>query len=279
MSFTYDGQSPGKRGTFSSRGIFTETIRYRFTSDSQSDNGFQLITHPDCPKVGWLHPSHPFCWVQSITFDQESGYRLWVVDATYSSEFETTENPLDMPAAVDWGGEQYQEPLLIDVYGDLVVNSAGDPFDPPIMRDFSRRVVTVVKNLADPPAWLLDSEDVINSSDFVLDGVNIPARCAKMQQVTISRRNYQNGVSFRQVSMLIHLNKDTWQFKQLDAGFHENNTTYGRRKITISGDFPTSPVLLDGNGVVLTNPTPTSGVYLEFDGYDEVDFASTYPLT
>lgn len=280
MSFTYIGIGPGGRsGTFTARGVFTERIRYLFESDDQSDNGFDLLSHANCPKVGWTHPSHPFCWVQNISFEQYGGWKQWEVSASYSSEYETTEDPLDMPAAIDWGGEQFQEPLIVDVNGDLVLNSAGDPFDPPIMKDFSRRVVTVVKNLAAPPSWLVDSEDVINDSDFTLDGVTIPARCAKMQSVHISRKNYQNGVQFRQVTMLMHLNKRTWKFRQVDSGFNELYNTTDRIKIQINGEYPTAPVLLDGSGVRLSDPTPTSGVFLEFDGYPEVDFAATFPLT
>ena len=74
-------------------------------------------------------------------------WKGWTVTAEYSSEFTLAENPTNDPATITWGSEQFQRVVVVDKEGDAVVNSAGDPFDPPIMADDSRRVVTVTKNL------------------------------------------------------------------------------------------------------------------------------------
>lgn len=48
-----------------------------------------------------------------------------------------TENPPERPAEISWDMETTTEPIEVDIDGKPLVNSVGEPFDPPIRAPFS----------------------------------------------------------------------------------------------------------------------------------------------
>jgi hypothetical protein len=185
------------------------------------------------------------------------------------------EDPTDDSAVITWGSEQFQRPAVFDRSGNFIVNSAGDPFDPPNMMDDSRRVVTVQKNLAVVPTWILDYQDAVNSDSFTVDGVTIGIGLAKMQTVTVGERNRRNGTVFRTVSFTIHLQREGWLLRPLDAGFRE--IAYGGLvNIKNPGDeeLPGAPVPLNGSGAALASPSFSTCVFLPFEVYATRAFSS-----
>jgi hypothetical protein len=123
-------------------------------------------------------------------------------------------------------------------------------------------------------------QDAVNSSSFVVDGVTIGAGLAKMQNISVSPRQSRNGTSFRTVTFSIHLQKQGWQSKQLDAGFRQIGYGGALENIRNEGDdeLPAAPVPLDGSGVALTDPSPSTAVYRTDTVYEAKDF-SALPLT
>jgi hypothetical protein len=166
---------------------------------------------------------------------------------------------------------------VVDVFGNACLNSAGDPLQD-LLRERSRRVVTVIKNVAAVPDWIITAEDAVNSSDFVLDGFTVPATKAKLSAPQLGRWETRNNVRFRQMTMTIKLNKDGWISQPLDAGYRYRSGN-SRLLITNSdGTVPTNPVPLNGGGQVLDNPTPSTAVFRNFDLYPQLNF-NTLPLT
>jgi hypothetical protein len=164
---------------------------------------------------------------------------------------------------------------VFDRNGNFIVNSAGDPFDPPNMMDDSRRVVTVQKNLAVVPTWILDYQDAVNSDSFTIDGVTVAAGLAKMQTVTVGEVQRRNGNTFRSVNFTIHLQREGWLLRPLDAGFRE--IAYGGLvNIKNPGDdeLPGAPVPLNGSGVSLASPSFSTCVFLSFEVYATRAFSS-----
>jgi hypothetical protein len=240
------------------------------------------------PVIGEVHPDDAGAWCTTLQVDPSDPWKGWTVTAEYSTERELAEIPTSDPAEITWGSEQFQKAAITNYAGEAIVNSAGDPFDPPIMIDDSRPYVTVSKNLATVPTWVMTYQDAVNSASFIVDGVTVGAGLAKMQNISVSPKQSRNGTSFRTVTFTIHLQKQGWLSKVLDAGFRQivdsgsgsGSGSPGLENIRNLGDdeLPAAPVPLDGAGRALENPTPANAVYRYDTVYETKDF-SALPLS
>jgi len=275
----YIGEDPDGRSAQNTKGARTYVRKFKLRTTSQADGPFAVGSNASLPIIGNTHPEDANAFCVSLQVENTNPWAGWTVTANYSDERTIDDTPTDDAASISWGSEQFQKPAVFDLSGNLIVNSAGDPFDPPAMMDDSRRVVTVEKNLAVVPVWILDYQDAVNNDAFTVDGVSIGIGKAKMQNVTVSPRQRRNGTIFRTVTFTIHLQRDGWLLDILDAGFREK-VSGGRRNIKNNGDgeSPTAPVPLDGNGLPIDDPTPTNCVFLQFAVYKTRAFSSL-PLT
>jgi hypothetical protein len=280
MAVTYVGElSEGRRAT-NSRGVRTYTRVFRLTTSSQTDNAYTVGSNISLPVIGNTFPSDGNAYCTDLDVQCVRGWRIWDVTATYSTERQLNTTPTSDPVFVQWDTEQFQKPATQDKDGDAVVNSAGDPFLPPEQMDDSRRVVTITKNLSSVPAWILTYQDAVNSDTFTIDGISIAIGEAKMQRVSVGPAEIRNGTAFRAVTFVIALRRDGWAYKILDQGYNEKDPADStkRKPITVRGQLPTSPVLLDGNGNQLANPATANAVYLTYNVYKTQAFSSL-PLT
>lgn len=268
MSLTYEGIRPGRRARNDGKQITAQLIQ-GFHGDSTTSE-VDVMTHASAIKWGSAHPYIPFCWCNDVDV-QQNGKLEWVLTANYSTLIELNENPLFDPAYIEWDGDNFEEPLVYDRNGDAVVNSAGDQYEN-LFRERTRRVVTVTKNVATIPDWIIDNEDAVNSAIFSLDGISIGIEKAKLRPPSISRKQVRNGVTYREMKMIFTLNKDTWVTKAVDAGYRYKSGTERKRIVSDDGSDVTQPVCLDGTGLVLSNPTPATIVFNEFDTYPTYDF-------
>jgi len=277
MTVTYLG--PGTTRTAkNSKGIRTYTRTGLFTTSDQDEGEYAVGSHASVPLIGSVHPEDPLAWCVDIQVENTNPWKGWTVTATWDSAVEIGENPLFEPAAIDWDGENFEEVLIVDRNGYAVLNSAGDPFENS-MRERTRRVISVVKNVASVPSWILDAEDAVNSSTFIIDGFAVSAGLAKLNAPKLGRWQTRNGTSFRELTMQIKLNKDGWNYKPLDVGYRYKNGLDERiRIVNDDGTDITTPVCLDGTGLVLTNPSPASAVYGDFEQYPQYDF-NLLPIT
>ena len=279
MAVEYIGEDPSGRSAQNTKGARTYVRKFKLRTTTQADGPYAVGSNASLPIIGNTHPEDANAFCVSLQVENTAPWAGWTVTANYSDERTIDDTPTDDAASISWGSEQFQKPAVFDLAGKLIVNSAGDPFDPPAMMDDSRRVVTVEKNLAVVPTWILDYQDAVNNDSFTVDGVTIGIGKAKMQNVTVSPRQRRNGTIFRTVTFTIHLQRDGWLLDILDAGFREK-VSGGRRNIKNNGDgeAPTAPVPLDGNGQPIDDPTPTNCVFLQFSVYKTRPFSSL-PLT
>lgn len=281
MTAVYMGEIPSARTGTNQKGVRTYTRAFRVETTSQNDGPYAVGTATGLPLIGTPHNEDSFAYCVSLTPANTDPWRGWTVTAEYSSAIEIFENPHDDTAQITWSTEQYQVVAHKDKDGKAIVNSAGDYFSDPVpMRDECRRIVTIEKNLSTVPAWILTSENAVNSESFNLDGITIAAKRAKIQRVSIGPKENRNGTAFRRVSIEIHLQKNGWDLEPLDAGFRELNDDGKLIAITSPGDSTdvTTPVLLDGAGKRLDDPTPESAVFGSYEIYPTFDF-SALPLT
>jgi hypothetical protein len=246
------------------------------TDDPQDDGPLVMAQIPVSP--GDPHPNDGGAYAEAAEVQQGSTRLVWLGTVRYTTDRDYQPNPVNDPAVITWDGEPFQRPLIKDRNGEAVLNSAGDPFDPPIMRDDNRPVVNVVKNVSSVPIWVLNYRDVVNSDAFTVDGVAIAAGLAKIKWIPVSERKYRNGISYRTLTFQIHLNKDGWNFKPLDMGYREKDGTDRKPIYDAAGKAVTQPMLLDGSGAKLDDPSPSTAVFLDYEGYEEAPF-SILPLS
>jgi hypothetical protein len=283
----WDELSGGRDGDVESgkkQTIRRHTRVFRAKTDNNYDDDEIVKAYGECPRVGHAHPNDSGSWCRKVKASNDSfSHRHWLVTAIYSSEFEIAEDPQVDPADIDWDAQLFQRPYFVDNEGKAIVNSAGDYPDPPLEGDDAVWVVSVRKNFSAVPTWILTYKNAVNTSAFVLDGVTIAARQAKISGIRISTKQERNGVPYRAVAIVFHLKDDgdTWDKKWLDQGLNEKDPSDStkRRKITdVNGAYVTSPAMLDGSGAKLSDPKPDTAVFNTDKLYPEKDF-SVLPLT
>ena len=267
----------GREGGGDLSGSITHTQLYRVRTDNKFDDQVTVLQAAALPFLGQPYPNDPSSYCNSLRARNEGASPFfWTVTATYSNEREASDSPLDDPVEFSWATEQFQEVAASDNQGQGIVNSAGDPFDPPTMRDVSRRTVTITSNEPFVPTWVLSYQDAVNSDAINIDGLSIDVGQAKCQQVSVSPERQRNDVTYRIVTLTIHLNNDGWGFKILDQGFRERRDD-DDEPVNIEnadGSFPNAPVLLDGSGKAQLDPNTTVAVFLDYDIYPSLSFAA-----
>lgn len=277
MTITYKGELAEGREAQNLKGVRSYTRVFIFTSSADTEDAYDVGSHANAPVIGdTFHDG----WCISSTPKCVSGRFGWHITAQYSSEFELAEDPTADPAKITVSTEQFQRPIIFDYNGQSVCNSAGDPFDPQEVMDDSRRVISVQKNVAVHPSWVLSMQDTVNSDTFTVGGIVYAIGTGKIQRVSISNELSRNGTTFYVLSFEIYCRRDGWLYEPLDCGFRE--LTYGGELINIvnpgDGLQPSAPVPLDGNGAALANPSLTNNVFRSYQIYPTASFASL-PLT
>lgn len=279
MTVIFKEETGQGRSATNEKGMRRYSRAFLLETTSQSDGPYAVGSDASLPRIGSLHPEDSNAWCVNLRVENSKPWKGWTVTAEYTSEREITEDPTSEPAAITWTSEQFQRPVVFDNNGHAVVNSAGDPFDPPIMMDDSRRVVTISKNLAVVPVWILTYQDAVNSDAFNVDGVTVAAGLAKVQSVTVSELQRRNNIPFRVVTLVIHLEKNGWLVEAQDIGFRELG--YGGRQNILNDvddERPSAPVPLNGAGAHIVDPTAATNVTLSFSVYETKVF-SALPLS
>lgn len=279
MAVTFLGEDPAGRTATNTRGVRTYQRVFKLSTSAVSDDAVAVGSNASLPMIGSVHPSEAGAWCESLQVENDKPWRGWKVTATYTTEREINTNPTNDPAVITWSTEQFQKPVVRDINRMSVLNSAGDYFDPPMMMDDSRRLVTIQKNLTVVPVWIIDYQDAVNSDLIEIDGVDIAIGTAKMQSVNVGPKESRNGYTFYPVTFSICIQRDGWLLEPLDCGFRWSDEN-GQRLIVNKPEMTpiNQPALLDGNGGVLLFPSPASAVYLSYQIYATRAFSSL-PLT
>ena len=121
----------------------------------------------------------------------------------------------------------------MDRDGNAILNSAGDPYDPPVEGDDNRWQIVVRKNIAQAPPWLLTMKDAINNGPWAVAGLSVPDKQAKLMNIEIGEWQVRNQIEFYLLSFTASLDQNGWDKQVLDAGMREvpkywvANTAYG----------------------------------------------------
>lgn len=268
-----------ERSANNTKGVRSYTHVHKLhVNDVDYAKEYLVGSNVNLPLIGSQHPDDRKAFCQSLDVSMVTKYAEWAVTANYSTDIEMELNPWFDPAVIEWDGENFEEVALYDTSGNAILNSAGDPFEN-VMRERTRRVVTVTKNITSIPTWIITAEDAVNSDPFILQGITIGTGLAKLGAPKIGRKQRRDIFDFYEMTMVIKLNKDGWALTPLDAGFrYRDGSGNLARCISDDGTDATQPIPLDGSGAILADPTPATAVFETFNTYPAFDF-NVLPLT
>lgn len=284
MTITYQGIKADSRTANNDSKIRTYSNVHLLTSDSKLDTAGMVGEHTSLPLIGQPHARDGLAYCNGISVRCVSGYTGWEVTDSWTTENsidgETgkNEDPLQDRHIVTWGGSQRNQSIYKDRDGNGIQNSAGDPLlDTMEMNDMG---VTVASNVDQVPSYILSYRNSINSGAITVGGLSIAAGVARLvfPPGFITPVQSRNGHQFYTFSFQLILDEQFSHTGQLlDQGYNERftdeNTTDRMKPITLTDQQePREPVLLDGAGGWLENPTPATASYITVNRYFQKDF-------
>lgn len=208
--------------------------------------------------------SNAYCTSVSANCVSDDGLS-WEVTVEYGP---LPDNPLTEPVQYAWSFQQFEKPTDFDVFGNAIVNSAGDPFAEAVTKDDSRPVLTITRN--EPAPFAADLaylyRDAINATPYLGAG---PGQ-VKVSNISATSQHDDFWGEYVQVQYEFHFSAEGWDKRILDAGFREK--IEGELKnILVQGVPASEPVLLDGNGRKLPSDKPP--VVRKYQVYPKAPFS------
>jgi hypothetical protein len=254
---------------------------YIVVVDSPTDGQASILADPRIPAKYSIYATDTETDLGARVVSREAkqegeGYFVWMVTVKYSSKWydaaKADENPLLRPAVNSWSSKDFQVPFTEDLDGDAVVNASKESFDPPIMKDVGRLVLTVEKNVAIvSPTQILEYLHSVNDSDFR----GFPAGQAKLMRASFAEQ-YEGEQVYDKLRLEFEFNEDGWEnISVLNQGYMEldpNDLTKFRMITDRSGNPVSRPRLLDEEGDQLDLATQDP-VFLSFRAYPRKDFS------
>ena len=195
-------------------------------------------------------------------------------------------NPVNWPIVYTVTHEQTTVPATHDNDGDPITNSAGDPFNPPVMVEKSMPVLTFTKYYAFVDIdWLESYVDTVNEVSWK----GRSPRVCRMVALDWASET-MNGYAVWKVTFRVKIKRGTWagalpndvgrgwDLRILDQGFQEYVQPPDPLKRKISpprgdygGEMP-GPFPLDGAGQA-ASASATTPAYVTYRYYEEADWS------
>lgn len=233
------------------------------------------------PIEGYVYPAYPFASVRSVNCKRAEGgiytYTAEYSDKNSSEKKATDENPLnDLPIVKPTAG-MITRAITRDINNHAILNSAGDP----ILQTMEDNTIglSVTSNIASVPKSFMLLRNTRNENAFTIQGVPVSAKAARfvLPSNWLSEPKARNDISYLEFTYELILDEiDLHDGRPLDAGFRWRYSVSPLKIITIlndDGSEPSEPVLLDGFGHILDDPTPETAVYRQAEKYPLADYS------
>lgn len=306
-------EMPGER-----RGAFLENDRrqyfrrYLVKTDSRYDGPKTVTNAPGLPSpfAGYLtnKESDPECKVVRRIPRETKSWQVWHVDVEYDTNFdETKEDPFLDPPKISFDFEPFREPLPgeplkteprspttaggdpkneIVRWGSGIVNSAGEPFNPPAERDAARPIVTFSYNAATfNQAIAIQFMNTVNRDPW--SGLKPRQALIKGIRSHQEFRKPASGgklIEYWPTTFVFALKQETWDLSLLNIGSYylseaatfddDGNITNLASIVKMSPEDSSGrsgPYLLKSDGTLATDGVPT---FRNFRVYRETSFAA-----
>ena len=216
-------ESIGRELTVRGR-LHSHTRKFLVTSDTLRESEAAILKHKDIPSplVDFHDQDGTAICTEVKPSQRKTGYH-WDVVAEYSGEFlKEDKNPLKRPAEISLRSEQTTQIARLDIDDRPITNTAGDYFaDPPVEIEGSRWVLSVTKNLAQYPRWLLDFQNAVNDGAIRIEGITWPKRTLMLKELEIPPPQTENKRKFFAVRFALHYRAEGWDVRILNRGVRE----------------------------------------------------------
>jgi hypothetical protein len=279
----------GRSGKNDAEGIVEYERAFIVRTSSFLDDAHTVRTALTVPRINdpWIGADGVIdniarCKSVSATQDGENPL-IWEVQCQYSSKTDDEErrrqeqNPLLRPPKISFKTVKRKVAVEEDADEAPVVNSAFDPFDPPLEVEFGYLSMDVEKNIAvfDP----IDIEHFVyaTNGDEWLGWDPGTVLCTDLSAQSAE----ENGVFHWQVKASFEFDRTGWDHAILSAGFNQlvNGVLVSIRDT--QNEVIKEPALLDFGGARIDPAALQAGTatpfYLKFRFYENVDF-SELPL-
>lgn len=233
--------------------IKKDTRIFKVKTDSVSTTPKDIYDHADIPDINDVHPDDSALYCTAVTPRRKDDRKIWEVVCTYeqkqptnvtdassggnnASATEGIEDPCALAPSVNWAFQSRQivaekcysystgiPALPVGVQGAPtypIRNSAGDPFDPPIMAEEHDLIITITKNVrVISPAVLAALNGTLNSAAVTVGG-KIIAQYEGLLKIEAADLNFDtDGRPYRQMKYAVHVRAGGHYHSILDAGF------------------------------------------------------------
>jgi len=250
MAVVGGGERKGRRSTTESDDGTQSHVRvFYIETDDTADHGDRVVASPIIPSKGEAHPTDRNALVETRN-PREIGPGHWEVDVTYNPRDPqdpdpTESNPTRKDPQIRISFQSRLVPLLAEVNGSIsfeyllgggefgvlrpasekpIVNAAGEPFDPPVMRVQSFPIIEITRNETSFNSTQAQKFiDSVNQQHMNIAGFNLPPRCAMMKGIStpgIVWETTETGLQFFYfpVTYTIHVNMETFDIVLLEHG-------------------------------------------------------------
>ncbi len=277
----------GDSGRFSVSDFGTYTRIFRAISDYAGDAPGTAIQATGLQRGDpyiTINSSDPNAFITELSAQRgDPGNPLeWIVTVSYAW-YSVNEvgggpeaNPLLMPIDVSWGFKDYDHVVEMDIDGKPVLNSAKDPYDPPLVIQVPNQLMTVVRNEAYYNVGAAYAyRNSINQDSFAGQSPHF-AKCFGITPKNLFHPTvgwyYQVTYEFEFMNPRNSADGKGFVKSLLDRGLRKLDFNTGKPvHIYLNSQPITQPMLLDGSGGVL----PVNGApnYIDFKVFPELPFS------
>ncbi len=230
---------------------------------------------------GAYYPNDTGSFCQSIKPSRSSEDGLeWTIVCDYAPfpKGQSSDDPLAEPAQWSCSFTHSEVVMEIDCSGNAICNSAGDPFQDPLMADVARPHISITQNESTFPETAMSYVDYVNSDTFL----GWSEKCVKCTSIGAQSAYKQEYGHYWIVSYEFDIRAPWWDgdggwvCKVIDKGLKEKDPNGGSKPVPIKlpgGQIASTAAYLDGSGHPLDNPSTTNAHILSFDVYPETSFS------
>lgn len=224
-----------------------------------SDANLEVDLYAYCNRISSVQEEgDPLGWLVTVEYGPYSS--LWAGGGP-------KQNPLLQPIDVSWSVRDQESVTDMDIFGDAVLNAAGDPYDPPLMDDSTNYTITVIRNEATVNSLLMQTYFKAINSDIFAGYPPLMVKLVSMLPKSIFHQDlgwyYQMTYEFECLSPLSpYTGINGWRRTVLNEGIRAISAVTGDPyHVTLKGVPVTEPVLLDANGYYGPKNAPYWNVY------------------